>query len=335
MEVRVQKRKIGDDNPVFIIAEMGTNHNGRLNLALEMVDRAKEVGADAVKCQPVFPGSSYIEGTEAHTIYSKAWLGFDEWQKVKERAETNGLIFFAAPADIPGVEMMKKIGVPLIKISSPSTTNVPLQDAVARLGVPVMVSTGMSYLGEIEKVVRNLSNKGVNEIILLHCVSLYPSPVECLNLRAMKTMIEVFPYPVGYSDHSTGDAACMAAVALGAEVIEKHFTLDRKLEGPEHEFSADCDDFRELVQKIRIVEKALGSPHKGPCEMEKAKREIYRRSLVANCEIKKGTVITAEMIGLKRPVGKRGFDTDFYYDVIGRVASKDIRKNESIGIEHI
>ena len=214
-------------------------------------------------------------------------------------------------------------------------TNVPLQNTVATFDIPVMVSTGMAYLGEVEKVVRNLEEKGCREVILLHCVSLYPAPMESINLKAMKAMMTVFPYPVGYSDHSIGDGACLAAIALGAKVIEKHFTLDHGMEGPEHAFSADCDDFRDLVKKIREVEASLGSPYKSPCKMEMDKRVAYRRCLVANCNIKRGTLITKDMVGLKRPLGKRGLETDFYNEVIGRVATRDIKKDESIGFEHV
>ncbi len=335
MEIQIKNHRIGGTNPVFIVAEVGTNHNGKVDLALEMVDRAAEIGADAVKFQPVDPRASYIEGSEAYRIYSRVWLGPDEWVRIKDRAEKNGLVFFAAPADIPGARMMQKLGLPLVKISSPSMTNVPLQDTVAEFGIPVMVSTGMAYLGEVEKVVQRLTEKGVKEIILLHCVSVYPSPPECANLNSMKTMMDVFPFPVGYSDHTIGDAACLAAVALGAKVIEKHFTLDHTMEGPEHSFSADVEDLRELVRKIREVEAALGSSYKAPCAMEMDKRQAYRRCLVAECEISKGTVITAAMIGLKRPAGKRGLETDFYYDVVGRVAARDIHRDEPIGFEDI
>lgn len=335
MEIKIKDRKIGDLNPVFIVAEVGTNHNGRIDLALEMVDRAAEVGADAVKFQPVDPRASYIEGSEAYRIYSRVWLEMEEWVRIKERAEKNGLIFFAAPADIPGARMMQTLGLPLVKISSPSMTNVPLQDTVAEFGVPVMVSTGMAYLGEVENVVRRLTEKGVGEIILLHCVSVYPSPPECANLKSMRTMMDVFPYPVGYSDHTIGDAVCLAAVALGAKVVEKHFTLDHAMEGPEHGFSADVEELRSLVGKIREVESSLGSRYKGPCAMEMDKRQAYRRCLVAECEIPKGTVITAAMVGLKRPAGKRGLETDFYYEVVGRVAARDIHRDEPIGLGDI
>jgi N,N'-diacetyllegionaminate synthase len=335
MEIRVKHKTIGDRQPVFIIAEIGTNHNGHLELALEMVERARELGADAVKFQPVAPWASYIEGTEAHSIYSRTWLELEDWKRIKERAERCNLIFFAAPADLPGAEMMKTLQIPLVKISSPSMTNVPLQDAVAAYGVPVMVSTGMSYVGEVEKVVLRLNERGVKEIILLHCVSIYPSPAECLNLKAIQTMMQVFPYPIGYSDHSLGNTACWAAVALGAKVIEKHFTLDKTMEGPDHSLSADYEDFKALVAGIRHVERALGSGVKAPCELEKEKREVYRRCLVANCDVPKDTVIRPEMVGLKRPVGKRGLDTDFYYDVIGKRTVKDLKKDEAIGLEHI
>ncbi|MBW2304989.1 MAG: N-acetylneuraminate synthase family protein [Deltaproteobacteria bacterium] len=335
MKIRVGNKTIGEDSPTFIVAEVGTNHNGDVNLALEMVDRAKEAGADAVKFQPVNPEASYVRGTEPYEIYSRAWLEEDDWIKIKERTEHKGLVFFAAPADIPGAKMMKRLRPPLVKISSPSMTNVPLQNELAQLGVPVMVSTGMSYVGEVEKAVRNLESNGVREIVLLHCVSLYPAPTECLNLLSMQTMMRVFPYPVGYSDHSLGRVACLAAVALGAKVIEKHFTLDKEMEGPEHRFSADSADFRTLVQEIREVESALGSPYKAPCEPEISKRDTYRRCLVANQDIPSGTVIREEMIGLKRPEGRRGLETDFFYQVIGRKAAKNIRKDESIRFEHL
>ena len=328
--VRVQGRAVGAGHPTFLIAEIGTNHNGDLNLALEMVQAAAASGADAVKFQTVCADASYIEGSFAYNVFKKIWLDCEQLARIKQLAEEKGLIFFSSPADLVGAQLLKELGPPAVKISSGSMTNIPLIRSVAEMEVPVFLSTGMAYLGEIEHSVLTLEESGIADIILMHCTSLYPAPDHTLNLRAIQTLQTVFRRPVGFSDHSLGHVAALSAVVLGAVAIEKHFTTDRSLPGPDQSFSADPDEFSTLVRKIRQGEQMLGSGFKRPVQEEIPLRKSGRRCLVATKDIAKGESITEANVGLKRPKAEPGLATDCYYQILGGRAARSIQKDEPI-----
>lgn len=328
--IKIGRYVIGDSSPVFIVAETGTNHNGNIEIAIKMIEAAKHCGADAIKFQTIDADASYIEGTLPHGIYKKARFTKEEWLTLKKAASENKIIFFSAPADIPSARILKSVRLPLIKISSGSMTNIALVREVSGYGIPVMISTGMSYLSEVKRVVSEIEKAGVKDIIILHCTSSYPADNSQLNLNAIKTLRDTFAYPIGYSDHTTNDLPSVGAVCLGARIIEKHFTIDKGAGGPEQKFSYMPHELTSLIRNIRCIETALGSSKKIPSPLEIQTRDKNRRCLIANINIKKGDVITEDMVGMKRPLEKPGLNTAYFSKIVGRIAARDIKKNSPI-----
>jgi len=333
--IRLGRHLVGEGRPVFMVAETGTNHGGNIEVAVKMIEAAKRAGADAVKFQTIDAEASYIRGTLPHKAYGKIRFTKDDWMRLKRAANQNGILFFSAPADIPSVDMLKAVKIPVVKISSGSMTNIALARRMASLKVPVMISTGMSYLSEVKGVVREFEKNGVRDIIILHCTSLYPAEIDQLNLEAIRALKRTFSYPIGYSDHTISNIPSVAAVCLGAKVLEKHFTVDRRVGGPEQRFSLLPDQLRDWVEEIRCTETALGTGKKVPSPRELASRDKNRRCLVANTDIKKGEVITADMIGMKRPLARPGLSTASFVYVLGRKAKRDIKGDSPIYSTHI
>ncbi|MCJ7791209.1 MAG: N-acetylneuraminate synthase [Dehalococcoidia bacterium] len=346
-EVKIGNKWIGDNKPCFIIAEAGVNHNGDVNLAKRLIDVAKRAGADAVKFQ-TFRAENVVTANAGKANYQKETTGNGESQlemlKKLELAERDfgelftysrekGVIFLSSPFDKESADLLDELGVPAFKIASGEITNFPLLKHVARKKKLIILSTGMSTLGEIEEALGVLRKEGAEEIILLHCVSCYPAASEDINLRAMDTLRRAFKLPVGLSDHTLGIAIPIAAVALGACVIEKHFTLDRYFPGPDHRVSLEPGELKHMVKAIRDVEKALGDGVKKPAEEEKENKELVRRSLVAKVDIAEGTMLAEEMLDIKRPAG--GIEPKYIGLVVGRRAKKDIAKDSLIMWEEV
>ncbi len=329
-DVKLNGRPVGPGHPTYIIAEIGINHNGDLNLAHKLIDAAADAGADAVKFQTIDPDASYVPGTLSHEVFSGKMLNLEQYKALIQHSNERGIMFFTTPGDFPSLELVKQLSLPAIKISSGLMTNLPLVLAAARQKVPLIISTGGAYLWEIGRVVYELERIGMRDIVLLHCVSIYPAPDETLGLRAIETLKSAFPYPIGYSDHSLGRIACISAVSLGACVIERHFTVDRTLPGGDHHLSSEPDEFATLVQEIRACENMLMGQGKQPHDGEMAVRTRYRRRLVANANIAKGQRLTAELIGLMRPLEPYGLAPEFYNAVLGKKATRAIRQHEPI-----
>jgi len=330
IHIKVGRRIIGPGAPVFIIAEIGTNHNGDAGLALRMIKEAKRAGVDAVKMQIVDAEASYMKGSASYEIFSKMPLPFEELKMLRSEAQKRGLIFFATPGDIPSLEVLLKLRSPAIKISSGSMTNAILLREAGRTGLPVILSTGMAYMDEVKRAVRTLERSGAKEIAVLHCVSNYPPRHDELNLRNIEEMRREFKYPVGYSDHTEGALASYAAVAMGACVIEKHFTLDKRFKGPDHHFSAAPGELRKLVQGIRSIEKMAGCGGKGPTGRELKLRDSIRRSLVFSRDIKKEDILREGDIQAKRLVSGSGVAADRYNEILGAMLKKDVFKDEPV-----
>jgi len=327
---------------VLIIAEAGVNHNGSLDLALKMVDEAKRAGADIVKFQTAIPEkviSKYADKAE----YQKKTTGNEESQLemckrihlklsdydiIKKYCEEVGIEFLSTPFDLESIDYLEKLGIRLWKIPSGEITNLPYLIKIAKTGKPVIMSTGMSELNEVEEAVNVLKKGGAGEITLLHCTTEYPAPFESVNLRAMNTLREKFGTKVGYSDHTVGFEAAVAAVVLGASVIEKHFTLNHNMEGPDHKASLEPEEFEVMVNNIRLIEKALGDGVKQPAEAEKKNIAIARKSIVAAKDIKKGEVLTEENITVKRPGS--GISPMKWFEVLGTEAVRDFGEDELI-----
>ena len=307
--------RISGNTHVFIIAEAGVNHNGSIALAKQLIDVATKANADAVKFQTFIaeevvstdaPKAEYQKQTTDSSesqldMVKKLELSKEDHQKLMDYAKHKNIMFLSTPFDERSVDLLVELGVPLIKISSGEITNHPFLKYIAKKGLSIILSTGMSTLGEVVEAVSVIKETGCKGLTLLHCTSNYPARVEDCNLLAMKTMADELNLPVGYSDHTTGIYVPIMAAAMGACVIEKHFTLDRNLPGPDHRASLEPVELKEMVRGIRLVDKARGSFVKAPVELELEVRDVARRSIVAKVDIPEDTVITEDMLAFKRP----------------------------------
>ena len=326
---------------VYIIAEAGVNHNGSFALACKLVDAAKEVGADCIKFQ-TFKSENLVSRSAKKAEYQKMTTGdssqqdmlkklelsFDEFIQLKDYCEKVGICFLSTPFDLDSIDFLNSIDMPFWKIPSGEVTNLPYLLALAKTGKPVVMSTGMCTLQEIRAAIDVLQANGTTEIKLLHCNTEYPTPFEDVNLKAMQTMRDEFHLEVGYSDHTKGIEVPIAAVALGATIIEKHFTLDRNMEGPDHKASLEPQELAEMVCCIRNIEKALGSGDKMPSPSEKKNISVARKSIVAKSKIKAGDTLTEDNITVKRP--GTGISPMKWFEVLGTKAVKDFDEDELI-----
>jgi N,N'-diacetyllegionaminate synthase len=329
---------------VFIIAEAGVNHNGEINLAKKLIDVAIEARADAVKFQ-TFKADEVISSFAPMAEYQKKNLGKEETQlemvkklelsfegfvELKNYCDEKSIMFLSTPFDIQSARFLRDLGLEIFKIPSGEITNYPLLREIGSYRKKVILSTGMADLGEIEDAIDVLLEFGTKreDITLLHCNTEYPTPMEDVNLRAIITLREAFKVNVGYSDHTLGIEIPIAAVALGATVIEKHFTLDKNLPGPDHKASLEPYELKAMVKAIRNIEKALGTGIKKPSKSEIKNINIARKSIVAKRNIKKGEIFTDENITTKRP--GTGISPMKWNEVIGKRASRDFRKDEEI-----
>lgn len=332
----------GESTGCYVIAEAGSNHGGDLPTALALVDAAAAAGADAVKFQSFTADGIYSRFTPAAKhLVEKGEMGEQEsmWDVMKklelppewlpelrDHARSQGLDFLSTPFDEDAVDVLVDLGVPAIKIASYEITHLPLVEHAAATGLPLILSTGGTDLHDVELGVRTARSGGATDIVLLQCTLDYPPPPASLNLRAITTLQAAFGLPVGLSDHSMGTAADVAAVALGAVVVEKHFTLSRTAAGPDHAFSLEPDELSRMVADIRFTEEAMGSGRKEPSQWEADNRRIGRRSFVAAKDIPAGTVLTDDLLAIKRP--GYGIHSSMREAVVGRTASRDIAYDE-------
>lgn len=338
----IGKKSVGHDSPCFIIAEAGVNHNGDIKLAKKLVDMALYAGADAVKFQ-TFKSEKLVTGYAEMAKYQKDNIGaedsqfnmlkklelsYNEFEELKKYCENKGIIFMSTPFDTESADFLNSIGLEAFKISSGDLTNIPLLEHIAGFNKPIILSSGMAVLGEIEDAVISLKNKGMNDIAVLHCTSNYPAALESVNLRAMNTIKDSFNIIGGYSDHTEGITIPIAAAALGANIIEKHFTLDKNMEGPDHKASLEPEELKKMIEGIRNVELSLGSGIKIFSESEISTMQVARKSIVAGRDIKKGEIIGLEDLDYKRP--GNGLSPKYYKELIGKKAAIDINKDEQI-----
>ena len=330
-------------NKVFIIAEAGVNHNGQVRLAKKLVDAAKRAGCDAVKFQ-IFKAEDLVLQTAKLADYQKKnkdnkaknqyqlikglELSFDNFREIKHYCDERRIIFLATPFDYKSADLLEKLNVFSFKIPSGEVTNIPFLEYVARKKKPIILSTGMSNLYEVKEAVKTIYNAGNKNLILLHCVTEYPAPFKEVNLQVIHTMRKIFGLKVGYSDHTLGIEIPIAAVALGAEVIEKHLTLDRNLPGPDHKSSLEPDEFKKMVTAIRNVEQAMGDGIKRPMRSEMKSLSIVRRSLVSAQDLIKGQKITLKDLAIKRPGD--GIPPRNLQKVLGLKVKKGIRRDTVI-----
>jgi len=334
VKVKIGDRLVGEGEPIFIIAEVGSNHDGKLEQAKQLTAAAKKCGADAVKFQS-FTADKLVSPKyeKIYQALQKVELPLEWHEELAKFAESQDIIFMSTPFDEESASLLNNLGVPAFKIASYDMTNNPLLRHVAGFKKPLLLSTGMATLSEVEEAVNAIRITGNNDIILLHCVSNYPPRMEDTNLKAMVTMQKTFQLPVGYSDHSLGIIVSLGAVALGACIIEKHITIDKTLPGPDHPYALEVDEFGEMVRQIRNLELALGNGVKDPVEAEVPERE-WRRGIHAATDISKGTKIMRDMIKIVRPCFS-ALEPKYIDLVVGRVAKKDIAAHEPINWDNI
>lgn len=331
---------------VIIIAEAGVNHNGSIDLAKKMIDEAKKAGADYIKFQTGVPEediSMFAEQAEYQKINTgtsesqldmvkKLCLPLHSYKELKKYCDEVGIKFMSTPFDFPSIDTLLEIGMDYMKVPSGELTNLPFLRRISQCGMPVIMSTGMCRIGEVEDALQILLEGGMKreDIILLHCNTEYPTPFEDVNLKAMLTLRDTFGVRVGYSDHTKGIEVPIAAVAMGAEVIEKHFTLDHNLPGPDHIASLEPDELKAMVNSIRNIEKAIGTGLKKVSNSEAKNIKIARKSIIASRNIKKGETFTVENLTVKRP--GNGVSPMLWDYVIGTKAKRDFEYDEPIEI---
>ncbi len=329
---------------VFIIAEAGDNHNGNFDNAIKLVDKAVEAGADCVKFQ-TFVTEEVISKYAQMADYQKKNMGktesqfdmvkrlelsFDRFKEIQAYCKKKGILFLSTPFDLPSIAFLNQIDVPFFKLPSGEVTNYPYLVAMAETHKDIIMSTGMCTMEEIRAAITVLEENGAGKITLLHCNTEYPTPYEDVNLKAMETMRLAFGKEVGYSDHTLGIEVPIAAVAMGAVVIEKHFTLDKNMEGPDHKASLEPQELAAMVSGIRKIEAALGSGEKKPSPSEKKNIEIARKSIVARRAIQAGELLTEENLAVKRP--GNGINPMSYPKVLGTRAIRDFEEDQLIEI---
>lgn len=334
--ISINGRTIGPGHPVYVIAEMSANHGGNFDRAVEIIRAAKAAGADAVKLQTFTPsghtldsdrdffrvgGGTLWDGRTLYDLYTEATMPWAWQPRLLEVATTIGIDLFSAPVDAESVEFLQRMGVPAYKIASFDMVDPDLVRRAAETGKPVILSTGMASLAEIEEAIAAAASGGATQVALLKCTSAYPAPAEEMNLRGIPHLQSVFGLPTGLSDHSVGATTAVAAVALGACIIEKHFTLSRDLPGPDSAFSIEPDEFAEMVRAIRTVEAALGAARYELGEQERASR-MLRRSLFVVQDVRAGELLTPDNVRSIRP--GHGLHPRHRADTIGRRASRDI-----------
>lgn len=347
MDIKIGNTIIGTHSPCYIIAEAGVNHNGDINLALELIKKAKESGADCVKFQtfradsiitPDAPKASYqllvTDPKESqYEMLRKLELNFSAYKTLIEACKKSSIQFLSTPYNRTDADFLNELGVDAFKIASGQIIELAFLKHVARFKKPIIISSGMSTLGEVEEAIRTIRAAGNSDIVLLQCTTNYPSKIEDANIKTIRSMKKSLGVLTGYSDHIESHLACYAAVALGACVIEKHFTLDNSLPGPDHKASATPSSFANLVKGIRATEACLGSEQKYPTEHEKKNIVGMRRSIVVIKELPKGTVITEKDIDFKRPGA--GLQPQLFDTVIGKKTRNDLKENHSLSFNDV
>lgn len=340
-KVKIANKLVGEGEPCFIIAEAGINHNGDFTIAKKLVDAARNAGADAIKFQ-TYTTENFLSKnviTPKHVkesifdLLKRLELPPRAWKRIAEYSKRRGIIFMSTPLDYGSVDLLHELRVPVFKVASCDLNNLPLIKYIAKKHKPMIVSTGMGSMGEIEEAVAMARAQGNNDIILLHCVSVYPPKPEEVNLKAIDTIYKAFRVPTGYSDHVSGIHVSLAAVARGAKVIEKHFTLDKKMEGPDQALSTDAEEFVRFVLEIREIERSIGTGIKTPSEDEISMKPAFRRSIVASSDIPAGTIVQESMIAFKRP--GTGLEPKYADFITGKKAVRDIRADDFLKFEDV
>ena len=322
-EFNIERKKVSREGSAYIIAEIGVNHNGSESNCKKLLYAAWKSGADAAKLQIANPQLSYGRNHPSFKEFKNKFLSDQSLKKLQKYSKSLGISLFATPGDFESLERICKIKMPAIKISSGLLTNLPSIMEASKKNVPIILSTGMSYFKEILEAV-NISKKYQNKIIILKCTSIYPAPAETLNLKGISTLKKRFNIPIGYSDHCLGIDSAVNAVALGATIIEKHFTLNKSLKGADHKISLEPTEFKEMVKKIRLIEQMRGKSNIAPTKIEEKNRKRSYRKIVTFKKILIGEKFSKKNIVFKRMVSsKQGFKPEYFFKINGKKAKKN------------
>lgn len=323
--ISIDNKKIGKGQNVYFIAEAGLNHNGDVKIAKKMINEAHICGADAIKFQTYKAELFLSESSQYFKFFKDVELDFEEFGELKDHAKSIGITFFSAPFDIESADYLKKINVPCFKIASADLTNIPLLAHIANMNLPMIISTGLATMQEIQEAVNICNYHGNKNLALLHCVANYPTLPEETNMNSINTMKERFGIPVGYSDNGDSTLVDLVAASIGADIIEKHFTLDRKMQGPDHSFSIDPLSLKNLIAEIRLVEKIKGDGIKVPQKSEINNRNAIRKSITASRNIQKGEQLIDSNLSIKRPAV--GIEPKYLTKILGKKVNKNIDKD--------
>ena len=320
----------------FIIAEIGSNHDVNLNQAKQLIDKAVEAGANAVKFQSFTAEKLTVTTDEDFKLLKSIEFPIDWYEDIAQYCFSKNVIFMSTPFDLEAVELLERVNVPIYKIASGDITYFPLLKKVAKIGKPIILSTGKSNIQDVEKAVEYLKEFGCQSIVLLHCIAAYPTPESEANLNAIAALKNKFKFPVGFSDHTLSIIIPSFAVCFGADVIEKHFTLNKKLPGPDHSFALNPKEFAEMVQLIRLVEKVKGNGEKVLSPTEQKRALTGRRGIFAAKNIARGTILTEAMVACLRPQLKEAnIPASLFEKVVGSRLLKDINKDTPFTFEHV
>jgi len=344
--VKIANKLVGEGQPTFIIAEAGVNHNGKIELAKKLVQIAVDAGADAVKFQTYKSEGVVATGVDS-ADYAKKNIGknisqinmikslelsYNDFEKLKDYCNKKNIIFLSTPHSFDAIDFLEDL-VPAYKFGSGDITNIPTLKHTAKKGMPIILGTGMSTLDEVKHAINAIKSEGNEQIIALHCTTSYPCAIDDVNLLAMKKMQNELDCLVGYSDHTLGITVPIIATAMGATVIEKHFTIDKNLPGPDHKASLEPDELKNMVKEIRNTEKILGGFEKKPTKSEKKLMKYVRKSIVAKQDIEKGSIIDESMVVIKRP--GTGLNPSNIVKIIGKKAKQDIAKDEIFDLKMV
>lgn len=346
-KIKIGSKLIGKNQPCYIIAEAGVNHNGNLDLAKKLVNIAKDAGVDAVKFQTWITedlvtkearqAEYQIENTgvkeSQFEMLKKLELSYGDFEELKEYCDKKEIIFMSTPDEENSVDFLYDLSVPAFKIGSGELNNHLMLEKVARKGLPIILSTGMATLEEVKEAV-GIVKQYNDKLILLHCTSNYPAKIESVNLRVIQTLEKEFDLIVGYSDHTEGILIPQLAVAAGAKVIEKHFTFDKSSEGPDHKASISPEELKEMVVAIRQIEVMLGNGKKEPVHEELETKEVVRKAIVAKMDILPSTKITKDMLTAKR-ISQKGLEPKYFDKIVGKITLKGLSKDDAISLDNL
>ncbi len=349
MIIKIQDKLIGEDNPVFFIAEAGVNHNGSLDLGISLIDAALDAGADAVKFQTFRADELNIKAAPKSTYHiettgddsNQTWFELLRTQEISEKmhielmdyCKNNNIIFLSTPYGFESADLLEKLNIPAYKIASTDTNNLPLIKYIARKGKPMILSSAMCNMDEVEQAILTVKNEGLREVAMLQCTGNYPSKLSDSNLNVIKTYGDKLNCVIGYSDHTPDFINPVAATAMGAKIYEKHFTIDKSLPGPDHRMSLDPEQLKRTIDLVRKTEISLGRRHKQVLEDERENRKKLRKSLVTTKTIKQNTKIDASMVGIKRP--GYGIEPKKLDEVLGKTSIRDIESDSVIDYDDL